>query len=74
MRLGNKDIDSSQGRCYYTVKLSNILSRIEVARFKSIPLDVADTEEEGRKENAPKGSANCKSSLGHRVKSSMTVI
>ena len=49
-------------------------TQIEVAFFKSIPSDVAGTGEAGRKGKTPKEEMSCKSSLGHAVKSRMTVI
>jgi hypothetical protein len=51
-----------------------LTNEIEVAFFKSIFSDVADTDEGERKGNTPKEETICKSPLGHAVKNCMTVI
>lgn len=48
--------------------------KIEVALFISNLSDVADTEEDERKEMMPKGYGDCHGILGHMVKNPMTVI
>ena len=49
-------------------------SEIEVACFKSSSFDVAGTEEKEGKGKTPKEEITCESSLGHTIKSCMTVI
>lgn len=56
------------------VSLNNIYVKIEVALFISNLSDVADTEEDERKEMMPKGYGDCHGILGHMVKNPMTVI
>ncbi len=48
--------------------------KIEVAYFKSMFSDVTGTGEEKRKGKTPKEEISCISSLGHAIKSRMTVI
>ena len=52
----------------------HLYTKIEVAYFISTSPDVAGTNEEEEKGNTPKEEMSCTSSLGHTVKSRMTVI
>ena len=54
--------------------IMSINKKIEVAYFMSTSFDVAGTEDEEEKGKTPKEEMSCKSSLGHTVKSRMTVI
>ena len=54
--------------------IMSINKKIEVAYFMSTSFDVAGTDDEEEKGKTPKEEMSCISSLGHAVKSRMTVI